>query len=72
MPRRGSYKQYELDASITVPKYTLYDRRKRRLVEVNIDDCVDNLYEDFQNITHPLPLDNEQVYIDNYDVQVRY
>ena len=42
MPRRGPYKQYEVNASIAVPKSTLHDRRKRRLVEVDIGDSVDN------------------------------
>jgi hypothetical protein len=32
MPLRGPYKQYEVDTSISVPKSTSYDRRKRRLV----------------------------------------
>ena len=64
MPRRGPYKQYEVDASIAVPKSTLYDRRKRRLMDNSEDDSVDN-YEDF----HPfIPLD--QAYVDDYDMQV--
>ncbi len=71
MPRRGPYKQYEVDDSIAVPKSTFYDIRKRRLVDVNIDDSVDS-YEDFQYNTHPLPLDNKQVYLDDYDMQVRH
>lgn len=71
MPRRGPYKQYEVNASIAVPKSTLHDRRKRRLVEINIGDSVDN-YEDFENNTHSLPLDNEQVYLDDHDLQVRH
>jgi hypothetical protein len=73
MPHRGPYKQYEVDASIAVPKSTLHDRRKRRLVEVDdhVDNEVDN-YVGFQNNTHPLPLYNEQVYLDDHDLQVRH
>ena len=67
MPRRGPYKQYEVDASIAVPRSTLHDRRKRRLVEVIISESVENHDE---NNTHPLPLDDEQVYLDDH-LQVR-
>jgi hypothetical protein len=37
MPLRGPYKQYDMDASIEVPRSTLHDRRKRRFVEVDHD-----------------------------------
>ena len=48
MPLRGPYKQYEVDTSISVPKSTSYDRRKRRLVEVLIDEVdVNNRQECF-------------------------
>ena len=39
MSLRGPYKQYEVDPTVAVPKSTLYERRKRRFVEV---DAVDN------------------------------
>ena len=59
MPGRGPYKQYEVDASIAVPRSTLHDRRKRCLVEVIISELVESPDE---NNTHPLPSDDEQVY----------
>ncbi len=43
MPLRGPYKQYEVDTSISVPKSTSYDRRKRRLVEVLIDELMKSM-----------------------------
>lgn len=72
MPRRGPYKQYEVDATIAVPKFTLHDIRKWRLVEVNIDDHVDIndvIDQDFQDNSLQI---NDQVYLDDYDLQVRH
>lgn len=37
MPLRGPYKQYEVDTTVAVPKSTLYERRKRRIEEVDED-----------------------------------
>jgi hypothetical protein len=59
MPLRGPYKQYEVDTSISVPKSTSYDRRKRRLVEVLIDEVDINL-----------DVNNGQEYLDEQDLQV--
>ena len=67
MPGRGPYNQYKVDASIAVPRSTLHDRRKRRLVEVIISELVESPDE---NNVHPLPLDDEQVYLDDH-LQVR-
>ena len=49
MSRRGPYKQYECNASIAVPKQTVHNRRKRRILDVDgqrnqdeneVHDCV--------------------------------
>ena len=42
MPQRGPYKQYEVDASVAYPRSTLPDRRKRRSVEINNDDHLED------------------------------
>ena len=67
MPRRGPYKQYEVDASVAIPRSTLHDRRKRRLVEVNTDDR-----DHVEDNTHPFALHgNDQIYLDDNNMQVR-
>lgn len=62
MPLRGLYKQYEVDTSISVPKSTLYDRRKRRLVEVLIDEIDVNINLDVNN--------GQEYFIDEQNLQV--
>ena len=61
MPLRGPYKQYEVDASIAVPKSTFYDRRKRRFVEVDIGNA------DAHSIT-----DREESDDNDFHLQVRF
>ena len=39
MLRRGPYKQYEVDASVAVPKSTFYYNRKRRFAEVDVSNA---------------------------------
>lgn len=50
MPLRGPYKQYDIDASIKVPRSTLHNRRKRNFVEVDYDhDEVEDHTEDLDS-----------------------
>ena len=74
MASRGPYKlKYELNTGIAaVPKSNLHDRRKRRLVEVNIRDSVENDRDLEFNTTHLSAVNNEQIYLDDHDLQVRH
>lgn len=74
MPLRGPYKQYEVDTTVAVPKSTLYERRKRRFVEVDaVEDAVDNAEVnpviDFEDEAGPTT-DREDT--DDSDFQVRF
>lgn len=57
---RGPYKQYEIDTTIRIPKSTLFDRRKRRIAEV--DDAENDCPSDEEYDEVVIESDNGQFY----------